>query len=197
MGNRGQNDAHRPRPDAGQSAPGGTRLWRGGAGPQRHRRRFSGPAPLDRPLPERRLHGGDPQFVVRLERHPSTRHHGHRERRAQRRVHAHGVSADEHGADFCRRAHLLESRRGQARHRREVDRPRRQRVVASHQFRFGHARRHGPAGARWQTGVETLLGNHQSRGGHVSQSHHLARGVYEYFRGGGFSRAFLRAAACR
>jgi L-fucose isomerase len=34
----------------------------------------------------------------------------------------------------------------------EADRGRRQRVVTPHQFRFGHTRRHGPAGARRQAG---------------------------------------------
>ena len=32
--------------------------------------RVPGPAPVDRSFPQRRLHGGDSQHVVRLERHP-------------------------------------------------------------------------------------------------------------------------------
>jgi L-fucose isomerase len=39
-------------------------------GPQRHRRRFPGTAPVDRPPAQRRLPGGDSHLLVRLERHP-------------------------------------------------------------------------------------------------------------------------------
>ena len=46
-----------PRPDGRQPAPGRAGLRRGSARPQRHRRRLPGPAPVDRPLPQRRLHG--------------------------------------------------------------------------------------------------------------------------------------------
>ena len=56
--------------------------------------------------------------------------------------HAVWLSAHEHRADFCRRADVLESRRGQARHRPQTDRRGGGRHFASHQFRPGHARRH-------------------------------------------------------
>ena len=54
-------------------------------GPQRDPRRLPGPAPVDRPLAQRRLHGGDPQLVVRLERHPRAARLRDRERQPQRR----------------------------------------------------------------------------------------------------------------
>ena len=65
-----QDGDDRPRPDDRQSPAGRTGLRRGGAGPQRHRRRFPGPAAVDRSFPQRRFPGSDPQLVVRLERHP-------------------------------------------------------------------------------------------------------------------------------
>ncbi len=41
--------------------------------------RFPGPAPVDRPLPQRRFHGGHPELVLRLERHPPGLRLRHRE----------------------------------------------------------------------------------------------------------------------
>ena len=52
-------------------------------------------------------------------------HGRHRERQPQRRVHAVRLPADQHGPDLRRRAHLLEPRRGQARHRPQAHGPRR------------------------------------------------------------------------
>ena len=86
LGDRRQDGADRPRPDDRQSAAGRTGLRRGGAGPQRDRRRLPGPAPVDRPLPQRRLHGGDPQLLVRLERHPRALHRSRPRTTPERRV---------------------------------------------------------------------------------------------------------------
>ncbi len=78
---------------------------------------FQGQRAVDRPLPQRRFHRGDAQLLLRLERHPPADHPGHGKRQPQRRMHALWPSADQHGADLRRRAHLLEPRSGQARHR--------------------------------------------------------------------------------
>jgi L-fucose/D-arabinose isomerase len=48
----------------------------------------------------------------------------HRERQPQRRCHAAWPPADQHRPDLRRRAHLLEPRGGQARHRPQADRRR-------------------------------------------------------------------------
>ena len=111
LGVVGQDGHDRPRPDGRQSAAGRNGLRRRGPGPQRHRRRLPGPAPVDRHLAQRRLHGGDPQLVVRLERHPRPVHHGHRKRLPQRRGHALRPPVDRHGPGLRRRADLLEPRR--------------------------------------------------------------------------------------
>ena len=70
LGVRGEDDHDRPRPHGRQSAPGRAGLRRGGPRPQRHRLRLPGPAAVDGPFPQRRLHGDDAQHLVRLERHP-------------------------------------------------------------------------------------------------------------------------------
>ena len=198
MGDGREDDDDRARPDAGQSASGRTRLRRGSARPQRHRRRFPGPASVDRPFPERRFHGGDPEFVVRLERHPPADDLRHGERLPQRRVHVDGLPAHEHRADFRRRAHLLESRGGQTRHRLQALRRLRERPAAPHQFRRGHPRRHRPAEPQRQAGDEAVLGNHQSRSGKMSQGDLVARGDLRVFpRRRFFLAVTSRAAACR
>ena len=153
MGNGGEDDDDCARPDGRQSAPGGTGFRRGGARPQRHRRRFPGATAMDGPFPERRFHGGDPQLVVRLERHSSADDLGHGKRRVQRRVHVVRLFADEHRANFCRRADVLESRRGQARHRPHLGGQKRKRFAAPHQLRRGHAGRLRPAIARRPAGA--------------------------------------------
>ena len=149
---------------------------RGSARPQRHRRRFPGATALDGPFPERRFHGGHAHVVVRLERHSSTDGVRHGKRRAQRRGHVVRLFADEHRANFCRRADVLESRRGQARHRPHLGGQKRKRFAASHQFRRGHARRHRPAIARRPTGDEALLGNQQGGSRKMSGGDFVAGG---------------------
>ena len=64
LGDFGEDGHHRARPDGGQSAFGGTGLRRRGPWPQRHRRRLSGPAPVDRSFSQRRLHGSYPEFFL-------------------------------------------------------------------------------------------------------------------------------------
>ena len=90
---------------------------RRGPGPQRHRRGVPGPAALDRPLPQRRLHGGHPQLLLRLERHPRVLRLRHRERLPQRHRDALRAPAHQHRPDLRRRADLLEPGGGEAGHR--------------------------------------------------------------------------------
>ncbi len=68
LGNRRQDDPHHSGPADRQSPARGAGFRRGGPRPQRHRRRVPGPAPVDGSLAQRRLHGGDPQLLVRLGR---------------------------------------------------------------------------------------------------------------------------------
>ena len=82
LGHLGQDGADRARPDGRQPQAGRNGLWRRGPGPQCHRRRFPGPAPVDRSSAQWRFPGSDPQLVVRLERHSSALYRGYRERRA-------------------------------------------------------------------------------------------------------------------
>ena len=63
LGDGRQDVPHHPRPAGGQPAARRARLRRGGDGPQRDPGRLPGPAPLDRPRAQRRLHGGDPQLA--------------------------------------------------------------------------------------------------------------------------------------
>jgi L-fucose isomerase len=55
------------------------------------------------------------------------------------------------------------------------------RHFASHQFRPGHARRHGPAGARRAAGDETILGNHPRRGAEMPRGDDVASVHYGVF----------------
>ncbi len=64
LGNVRQDGHDRARPDGGQSAPGGIGFRGRGHGPQCHRRRLPGPAPMDRSFSQRRLHGSHPELVV-------------------------------------------------------------------------------------------------------------------------------------
>ena len=142
LGGRRPDGAHHARPDGGQSAAGRARLRRGGDGPQRDPRRLPGPAPVDRPQPQRRLHGGDPQLQLRLERHPRPAHLRDRERRAQRRDDAARVPAHQPGPDLRRRPDLLEPGRGRAGHRAPARGPGGRRLHPPDQLRRGDARRH-------------------------------------------------------
>ena len=85
LGVVGQDDHDRPRSDGRQSAAGGTGLRRRGLGAQRPGGRIPRAAAMDRSSTQRRLHGGDSQFVVRLERHPPAAGLRHGERQPQRR----------------------------------------------------------------------------------------------------------------
>ena len=176
LGDGGQDDPDRPRPDDRQPPARRAGLRRGSARPQRDRRRLPGPAPLDRPLSQRRLHGGHPHLVVRLERHPQALHRGDRERQPQRRRHALRLPAHQHRPDLRRRPHLLEPRGRQARHRPCPRGPGRRRHHPPDQLRGRHARRHGPADPRRQARDEAVLGDHRGRGEDVPRGHDLAHG---------------------
>ena len=153
----------RPRPDGGQPPAREGRVRRGGARPQRDPRGLPGPAPLDRPLPQRRLHGGDPQLVLRLERHPGGLHLRHRERLPERRRDAVRPPAHGHRADLRRRPDLLEPGRGEARDRARPPGPRRGRDHPPHQLGGGRARRHRAPDRERQAGDEAVLGDHARR----------------------------------
>ena len=146
------------------------------AGPQRHRRRLPGPTPVDRHLSQRRLHGGDPLLVVRLERHPRPVHHGHRKRLPQRRGHALRQPADRHGPGLRRRADLLEPRRDQARDRLRRDRRGGRRADPPDQLRRGRPRRRRLPEDRRPAGHEALLGHHREGSQGVPRRHHLVSG---------------------
>ena len=129
-------DGHdRPRPDGRKSPPGRVGLRRRGPGTQRLGGRFSGAAAVDRPLAQRRLHGGHPLLFVRLERHPPAVHLRHGKRPPQRRLDALRQPADRHGPGVRRRADLLESGRGEEDRRLRVDRAGRGRADPPDQFR--------------------------------------------------------------
>ena len=87
------------------------RLRRTGPRPLRNRCRFPRPTPMDRPLPERRLHGSDPQHILRLERQAPSLHRCDRERCAQRRGYVVWSAIDQQRTDFRGPSHLLEPRR--------------------------------------------------------------------------------------
>lgn len=112
-------------------------------GHQCHRRRFQGPAPVDRLPPRRRLLRGHSQHVVRLERHPRSLHLRHRKRHAERRFDALHAPADQSGTAFLRRTHLLEPRSRRARHGQETDGQGRERHHPPDQLGKQHAGRFG------------------------------------------------------
>ena len=143
-----QDGPDRPRPDGGQPPARRGRVRRGGARPQRDPGGLPGPAPLDRPLPQRRLHGGDPQLVLRLERHPGGLHLRHRERLPERRRDALRPPAHGHRADLRRRPDVLEPGRGEARDRARPPGPGGGRDHPPHQLGGGRARRHRRARPR-------------------------------------------------
>ena len=73
LGVCGEDGAGRPRLDGRQPQAEQPGLWRRSHGPQRHRRRFSRAAPVDRPFSKRRFHGVHPEHLLRLERDPRSR----------------------------------------------------------------------------------------------------------------------------
>ena len=155
-------------------------------------RRLPGPAPVDRPLPQRRLPGGDPQLLLRLERHPRPAHRRDRERLAERRDDALDAPAHEPGADLRRRAHLLEPGRGRAGHRLPARRPRGGRVHPPDQLRRGHAGRHGRDDRRaGAPGHEAVLGDQRRGRGSGLEATTWYPANRGYFRGGGFSSQFV------
>ncbi len=177
VGDLGQDGADCPRPDGRQPQAGRVGLRRRGAGPQCHRLRLPGPAPVDRPSAQRRLPGGDPQLPRSTGTASAQPYIVATENDALNGVSMLlGPSADQHGPDLRRRAHLLEPGRGQARHRLRIGRRGGRRHPASDQLRPGDPGRHRPAADRRPAGHEALLGDHAGRGAGLSRGHHLARG---------------------
>ena len=150
LGVRDEDVPHHARPDARQSETPRDGVQGGGAWSQRHRGRLPGTAAVDRLETQRRLRGGPPQHAVRLERQARGGDPCHGERRAQRHGHALRPPADPTRPDLQRRAHLLESRGGETRHRQGAYRQGRQRYHPPHQLRRHHPRRqrlrHRPRG---------------------------------------------------
>ena len=101
-------------------------------------------------------------------------HRGDGERLAERHFDAARASADEHGADLCRRAHVLEPRFREAGHRVRDDGEGCGRHSAPDQLRAGDAGRYGAADAGRQAGDEAVLGDQRRGSGSLSGCDELA-----------------------
>ena len=100
------------------------------------------------------------------------------------------LSAHEHGTGFCRRAHLLESGRGQAGDGPQTDRRGGRRISAPDQFRSGSAGRQRRTIRQRKTGNETVLGNHAAEAQKCLAATTWHPSITEYFPGGGWSTRY-------
>ena len=127
---------------------------------ERDRRRLPGPAPVDRPLAERRRRRGHVQHFVRLERQEDAADPRDGERLAQRHLHASHVAPHQQGVDVRRRSHVLERRGRQARDGQGASEGREGGDHPPPQLGFLLPRRGGRDEGEGEAGVQELVGCH-------------------------------------